>query len=177
MLEALLSLLILAGAIFTFISSLGLARLPDFFTRLHAPTKATTLGVGCLLVASAIHFSTQGEGLSLHEVVRAQHDGPPSAPRHDAHRLVELLGRRRVESRGGLVEKEQIRVVDECACEGQALLHPAAEPTDTLVRPVGDAEFGEQCLRARNHVGGGDVVHLGEGAQRLARRQAVVERR
>ena len=69
MLEALLSLLILAGAIFTFIGSLGLARLPDFFTRLHAPTKATTLGVGCLLVASAIHFSTQGEGLSLHEVL------------------------------------------------------------------------------------------------------------
>ena len=69
MLEVLLSLLILAGAIFTFIGSLGLARLPDFFTRLHAPTKATTLGVGCLLIASAIHFSTQGDGLSLHEVL------------------------------------------------------------------------------------------------------------
>ncbi len=69
MLEALLSLLILAGAVFTFLGSLGLARLPDFFTRLHAPTKATTLGVGCLLIASAIHFSSQGEGLSLHEVL------------------------------------------------------------------------------------------------------------
>jgi multicomponent K+:H+ antiporter subunit G len=69
MLEALLSLLILVGAIFTFIGSLGLVRLPDFFTRLHAPTKATTLGVGSLLVASAIHFSTQGQGMSLHEVL------------------------------------------------------------------------------------------------------------
>jgi multicomponent K+:H+ antiporter subunit G len=36
---------------------------------LHGPTKATTLGVGSLLIASAIHFSTRGDGLSLHEVL------------------------------------------------------------------------------------------------------------
>lgn len=69
MLDIVLSLLILAGALFTFIGSLGLARLPDFYTRLHAPTKATTLGVGSLLIASALYFSTQGEGVSLHEVL------------------------------------------------------------------------------------------------------------
>jgi multicomponent K+:H+ antiporter subunit G len=69
MLELLLSFLILAGAIFTFLGALGLARLPDFFTRLHAPTKATTLGVGSLLIASAIFFSTQGQGVSLHEIL------------------------------------------------------------------------------------------------------------
>lgn len=69
MLDIVLSLLVLAGALFTFIGSLGLARLPDFYTRLHAPTKATTLGVGCLLIASALYFSTQGEGVSLHEVL------------------------------------------------------------------------------------------------------------
>ncbi len=44
MLEYLLSFLILTGAVFTFIGSLGLARLKDFYTRLHGPTKATTLG-------------------------------------------------------------------------------------------------------------------------------------
>ena len=69
MLEPLLSALILLGAAFTLIGSLGLAILPDFFTRLHGPTKATTLGVGSLLIASAIYFSTHGEGLSLHEVL------------------------------------------------------------------------------------------------------------
>ena len=69
MLDILLSLLILAGAAFTFIGSLGLARLRDFYTRLHGPTKATTLGVGSLLIASAIYFSTRGEGISLHEVL------------------------------------------------------------------------------------------------------------
>jgi multicomponent K+:H+ antiporter subunit G len=69
MLEPLLSALILLGAAFTLIGSLGLAILPDFFTRLHGPTKATTLGVGSLLIASAIYFSSRGEGLSLHEVL------------------------------------------------------------------------------------------------------------
>ncbi len=69
--EALLSFLVLAGAAFTFIGSLGLARFRDFYTRLHGPTKATTLGVGCLLVASSIYFSVTGEGdsLSLHEIL------------------------------------------------------------------------------------------------------------
>jgi multicomponent K+:H+ antiporter subunit G len=67
--DILISLLILAGAIFTFIGSLGLVRMRDFFTRLHAPTKATTLGVGCLLIASSIYFSTHGDGVSLHEIL------------------------------------------------------------------------------------------------------------
>ena len=69
MLEIFLSLLILIGAGFTFIGSLGLLRLRDFYCRLHAPTKATTLGVGSLLIASVVFFSHQDEGLSLHEVL------------------------------------------------------------------------------------------------------------
>ncbi len=69
MIDILLSLLILTGAVFTFIGSLGLARLRDFYTRLHGPTKATTLGVGCLLIASAVYFSVREEGVSLHEVL------------------------------------------------------------------------------------------------------------
>lgn len=69
MIDILLSLLILTGAIFTFIGSLGLARLRDFYTRLHGPTKATTLGVGCLLIASSLYFSVRENGLSLHELL------------------------------------------------------------------------------------------------------------
>lgn len=57
------------GAFFTLVGSIGLVKLPDFFTRLHAPTKATTLGVGAVLVASTLYFTfTTGE-LSLHEVL------------------------------------------------------------------------------------------------------------
>ena len=54
--EALVSLLILAGSFFLLVGSFGLAKLPDLMTRLHAPTKATTLGVGSCLIASMIYF-------------------------------------------------------------------------------------------------------------------------
>lgn len=67
--ELLLSILVLAGAFFTFVGSLGLWRLRDFYTRLHGPTKASTLGVGCLLIASATFFSVTGDGFSLHEIL------------------------------------------------------------------------------------------------------------
>ncbi|MBD3670018.1 MAG: Na+/H+ antiporter subunit G [Gammaproteobacteria bacterium] len=69
MLDIIISILILIGAGFTFVGSLGLARLKDFYTRLHGPTKATTLGVGSLLIASALYFSHTGPGISLHEVL------------------------------------------------------------------------------------------------------------
>ncbi|MCF8161088.1 MAG: Na+/H+ antiporter subunit G [Polaromonas sp.] len=67
--EILLSALVLVGAAFTLIGSLSLVRFKDFYTRLHGPTKASTLGVGCLLVASSIYFSVTGEALSLHEIL------------------------------------------------------------------------------------------------------------
>jgi multicomponent K+:H+ antiporter subunit G len=67
--ELLVAVLLLTGAGFALIGSLGLARLGDFYRRLHGPTKATTLGVGCTLVASSVYFSTTGPGLSLHEVL------------------------------------------------------------------------------------------------------------
>ncbi|MEZ5616524.1 MAG: Na+/H+ antiporter subunit G [Rhodocyclaceae bacterium] len=66
--EIVVSLLILLGAAFALLGSIGLARLPDFFTRLHGPTKATTLGVGAMVLASALYFSATGPGLSLHEL-------------------------------------------------------------------------------------------------------------
>jgi multicomponent K+:H+ antiporter subunit G len=69
MIELLISLFLILGGGFALIGSIGLARLPDIFTRLHGPTKATTLGVGGILIASAIHFSTSGDGLSLHELL------------------------------------------------------------------------------------------------------------
>lgn len=69
LIELLVSGLIVIGAGFILISAIGLMRLPDFFTRLHAPTKASTLGVGCLLLASLLHFSSHPAGLNLHELL------------------------------------------------------------------------------------------------------------
>jgi multicomponent K+:H+ antiporter subunit G len=59
---------LLVGAFFTLVGSIGLLRFPDFFSRLHAPTKASTLGVGALLIASLIHSA---DLLSLHELLIA----------------------------------------------------------------------------------------------------------
>lgn len=67
--ELTLSFFVLLGGIFMLIGSIGLARLPDFFMRLHAPTKATTLGVGSLLIASMIFFSLKNSIFSIHEVL------------------------------------------------------------------------------------------------------------
>jgi multicomponent Na+:H+ antiporter subunit G len=47
--------LLLAGALFSFISALGMLRLPDVFTRMHAASKAGTAGSGLVLVAAALH--------------------------------------------------------------------------------------------------------------------------
>ena len=59
---------ILLGAGFALTGSIGLARLPDIFTRLHGPTKATTLGIGSILLGSILFFSLR-QGLSLHELL------------------------------------------------------------------------------------------------------------
>jgi monovalent cation/proton antiporter MnhG/PhaG subunit len=48
------SLLLLVGLAFTLTGSIGLVRLPDIYTRMHAPTKATTLGVSSMLAAAAL---------------------------------------------------------------------------------------------------------------------------
>lgn len=70
-LEIIISLFLLLGALFALIGSLGLARLQDFFMRLHGPTKATTLGVGGMIIASILFFSATDEGLSVHELLIA----------------------------------------------------------------------------------------------------------
>jgi multicomponent K+:H+ antiporter subunit G len=67
--ELLISLLILAGSFFLFVGSLGLAKLPSLIQRLHAPTKAATLGAGGLMVASALYFWLLRGYPSFHELL------------------------------------------------------------------------------------------------------------
>jgi multicomponent K+:H+ antiporter subunit G len=61
--------LVIIGGLFTLIGSFGLARFPDFYTRLHGPTKATTLGAGALIIASVTHFTAQEGVVNLPEVL------------------------------------------------------------------------------------------------------------
>ncbi|MEM1302512.1 MAG: Na+/H+ antiporter subunit G [Pseudomonadota bacterium] len=59
---------LLIGAGFVMVGTIGLVKLNDSMTRLHAPTKVGTIGVGAVLLASMIYAFTFGEG-SLHEVL------------------------------------------------------------------------------------------------------------
>ncbi len=68
--EALVAFLVVLGAAFAFLGSLGLARLPDFYMRLHGPSKATTLGLGAVLAGSLVWFGTQGS-FSVRELLVA----------------------------------------------------------------------------------------------------------
>jgi multicomponent K+:H+ antiporter subunit G len=67
--EVILSVLLVTGAAFAFIGSFGLVKLPDFYMRLHGPTKATTLGIGAILGASMIYAVAGQETYSLHELL------------------------------------------------------------------------------------------------------------
>ena len=69
LLDWLIAALMVAGSLFALVGSVGLAKFGDFYRRLHGPTKATTLGVGAVLLASALFFSRLGGTVSLHELL------------------------------------------------------------------------------------------------------------
>jgi multicomponent K+:H+ antiporter subunit G len=64
--ELLAAALLVVGAGFALVGSWALAKWRDPLRRLHGPSKATTLGVGCVLIASAGTFALLGQP-SLHE--------------------------------------------------------------------------------------------------------------
>ena len=58
--EAFLAIILVGGGLFALVGSYGLLRLPQPMQRLHAPTKATTIGVGAALLVSALDMLPQG---------------------------------------------------------------------------------------------------------------------
>jgi len=69
LIEILVSAFILIGSFFLFVGSLGLAKLPDTMRRLHGPTKATTLGIGAMLIASMLYFAFVRGVFGIHELL------------------------------------------------------------------------------------------------------------
>lgn len=65
LLDALTTLLLLAGAVFFFAGTLGLLRFPDVYTRLHALAKADNLGLGCVLLGLALQADNLFVALKL----------------------------------------------------------------------------------------------------------------
>jgi multicomponent K+:H+ antiporter subunit G len=60
-LEWTVAALLVTGGAFALVGAIGMVRFPDFYMRLHAPTKATTLGVGGVLLASLVVSWWRGE--------------------------------------------------------------------------------------------------------------------
>jgi multicomponent Na+:H+ antiporter subunit G len=56
MAQSLSALLMLVGALVMLLAAVGVVRMPDVFTRMHASTKSATLGVGCMLLGAALYF-------------------------------------------------------------------------------------------------------------------------
>jgi multicomponent K+:H+ antiporter subunit G len=67
--EFAIATLICLGAFFLFVGSLGLAKLPDLMRRLHGPTKATTLGIGSMLIASMLYFVLEHKMIAIQELL------------------------------------------------------------------------------------------------------------
>lgn len=65
------SAFILVGASLALIGSIGLWRMRSFYARVHAPTLGSTLGVGCILIASIIYFSVLQTRPAVHEILIA----------------------------------------------------------------------------------------------------------
>lgn len=103
--------LLLAGGAFAFVAGLGLLRLPDVLVRMHASSKAGTLGAGLVLLAAALVFADLGTsvrmGLTIafllltapiaaHLIGRAAYrTGTPLSPRTGVDELAALEPHRR----------------------------------------------------------------------------------
>lgn len=56
MIEIVISFCFVVGSILILIAALGIVRLPDLFTRMHANSKASTLGLGLIAVGAGVFF-------------------------------------------------------------------------------------------------------------------------
>lgn len=60
MIDMLIMFCLLTGAFFMLVAAIGILRLPDLYQRLHASSKAATLGVALLLLGAALHSGDMG---------------------------------------------------------------------------------------------------------------------
>ncbi len=115
------AVLMLGGAFFTLVAAIGLVRLPDFFARGHAATKATTLGLALTLIGAALQMSNRSDAAKLILAAVAQFVTAPVA----SH----LLGR--TAHRKGIAMSENT-VLDELS----GALGGRADPLGSGARPA-----------------------------------------
>jgi len=56
--------LVVVGSFFLVVGTVGILRLPNVYNRMHATSKATTLGAASLFLAGTAYFGPQGAGLT-----------------------------------------------------------------------------------------------------------------
>jgi multicomponent Na+:H+ antiporter subunit G len=61
--EIITAVLLILGSLFSFVAALGMLRLPDTVIRMHAATKAGTLGAGLILIGEAFFYAEFGISL------------------------------------------------------------------------------------------------------------------
>ena len=64
-LDVLSALLLLTGVLLAVVAGLGLVRLPDLFSRMHAATKPATLGLALVLLGAALRVEDGSEVAKL----------------------------------------------------------------------------------------------------------------
>lgn len=69
MIDVATGILWMVGSSFAFLAALGVLRMPDVFTRMQASTKASTLGLGCLLIGAALQLGDLGSIIRLASIV------------------------------------------------------------------------------------------------------------
>ena len=65
MIDIVTAIVWLAGSAFALLAAIGVLRMPDVFTRMQASTKASTLGLGCLLIGAALQMNDFGSFIRL----------------------------------------------------------------------------------------------------------------
>lgn len=63
------TVLLIVGGLLTLVGSIGLLRLPNFFSRIHSVSMGNTLGVGCVLLASMLIASALAHRPVVHELL------------------------------------------------------------------------------------------------------------
>jgi multicomponent Na+:H+ antiporter subunit G len=68
MTDVVTAILWLGGSGFALLAAIGVLRMPDVFTRMQASTKASTFGLGCLLLGTAVHMGDFGSFIRVSSI-------------------------------------------------------------------------------------------------------------
>jgi multicomponent Na+:H+ antiporter subunit G len=103
--------LLLVGSLFCLVAAVGMLRLPDTLIRMHAATKAGTLGTGCILAAEAVVAGELGITLRAAAVIvfllLTAPVGAHLIGRAAYHRGIHLFHKTWIDELGAHVEKEK----------------------------------------------------------------------